>query len=98
MSDPRGFSWADGEFRCGLYNHYYPPNSPTPDCLGVVSGGLPPVRYTPYGWRTARSRHTGGVNMLYADGSVRFIDDGVSLSVWQAVSTRSGQGQSINLQ
>ena len=22
VSDPRGFAWVNGEFRCGLYNHY----------------------------------------------------------------------------
>ena len=97
MSDPRGFSWSDGEFRCGLYNHYYLPDSATPDCLGVISGGTPQIRYTPYGWRTARSRHTGGVNVLFADGSVRFVDDNVSLSIWQAIATRSGMGQSVSL-
>ncbi len=63
MSDPRGFAWANGEFRCALYNHYYTPNSRTPDCMGVQLGGGVQVQFTPYGWRTARSAHVGGVNV-----------------------------------
>src|SRR5262249_12084075 len=29
----RGFMWASGEMRCASYNHFLPPNSPTPDCI-----------------------------------------------------------------
>jgi prepilin-type N-terminal cleavage/methylation domain-containing protein/prepilin-type processing-associated H-X9-DG protein len=97
LSDPRGFAWADGEYRCGLYNHTYPPNHLQTDCIGVVLGGGPQFEYTPFGWRAARSRHPGGVNVLFADGSARFIDDTVDLSIWQAVSTRSGKGGSASL-
>ena len=43
-----------------------------------------------YGWRTARSRHPGGVNLLMADGSATFISNDVSKPVWQAMSTRTG--------
>jgi prepilin-type N-terminal cleavage/methylation domain-containing protein/prepilin-type processing-associated H-X9-DG protein len=35
----------------------------------------------------ARSRHTGGVNACFADGSVHFIPNSINLSVWQALST-----------
>jgi hypothetical protein len=30
------------------------------------------------------------VNVLLADGSVRFVVDGVSLTTWRALSTRAG--------
>jgi len=36
---------------------------------------------------SARSRHTGGVNACFADGSVHFIPNSINLSVWQALST-----------
>jgi prepilin-type N-terminal cleavage/methylation domain-containing protein/prepilin-type processing-associated H-X9-DG protein len=36
---------------------------------------------------TARSRHAGGVNAVFADGSVHFIPNSINLSVWQALST-----------
>lgn len=40
--------------------------------------------------QAARSRHTGGVNVLFGDGSIRFVSNGVNLSVWQASSTMNG--------
>ncbi len=90
VTDPRGFSWVNGEYRCGLYNHFYTPNSPLPDCLGVITAGPPSVRFTPYGWRAARSKHQGGVNVMWADGSARFIQDAVDEDIWRALSTISG--------
>lgn len=94
MSDPRGFAWANGEFRCALYNHYLLPNSVTPDCMGVQLGGGVKVQFTPYGWRTARSAHPGGVNLLMADGSLQFIADEIDADVWRALSTIAGEESS----
>jgi prepilin-type processing-associated H-X9-DG protein len=94
--DPLGFAWVNGEYRSALYNHYATPNSAAPDCMGVQIVGAPPVRYTPYGWRAARSRHTGGVNALLADGSVRFVGDGINLSLWQAFATIAG-GETVDV-
>jgi prepilin-type N-terminal cleavage/methylation domain-containing protein/prepilin-type processing-associated H-X9-DG protein len=90
VSNGRGFSWASGEFRCALYNHFYLPNAEIPDCIGVKLGGGLETVYTPFGWRAARSRHPGGVNLLMADGSARFVADDVHLSVWRGLSTRDG--------
>lgn len=89
-TDPRGFSWANGEYRNSLYNHRLMPNSETPDCIGVYFGGGFQRIYTPFGWKAARSRHSGGVNVMRADGSATFVSDSVDPSVWRAVSTRSG--------
>jgi len=90
VSDGRGFAWACGEFRCALYNHYYLPNQDVPDCLGAGLIGGVQTEYIDYGWRTARSRHPGGVNLVMADGSVSFIDDGIALSVWQTMASCIG--------
>ena len=90
ISDGRGFSWVSGEFRCATYNHYYTPNQSLPDCLGVNFLTNPKVKYQPFGWRAARSRHVAGVNVLMADGAVRFIDDGVNATTWRALATRDG--------
>jgi prepilin-type N-terminal cleavage/methylation domain-containing protein/prepilin-type processing-associated H-X9-DG protein len=89
-TDGRGFSWADGEFRCAMYNHYQTPNSSVFDCMGVTLFGGTQMEYTPYGWRAARSNHPGGVNVAFADGGVHFVTDDIALAVWQAYATRAG--------
>jgi prepilin-type processing-associated H-X9-DG protein len=38
----------------------------------------------------AQSFHPGGVNVLFGDGSVRFVKDSVSPQVWMALGTRAG--------
>ena len=63
--------WASGEIRCATYNHYLPPNSPLYDCVN----NDPTAGYTASGFRAARSFHTGGVNLLLGDGSVRFVNN-----------------------
>lgn len=90
--DLRGFSWANGEYRTTLYNHARRPNDPTIDCIGVVMNTSDKSRmYAGFGWRAARSRHRGGVNVAMADGSVAFVADVVDPAVWRAASTRAGR-------
>src|SRR5262249_23844256 len=74
----RGAIWADGE--SVVYDHFYPPNAPQMDCM--ASGG--------YSYRAARSRHTGGVNVLLGDGHGSFATNAVTLIPWQAGGPRGG--------
>ncbi len=39
----------------------------------------------------ARSRHPGGVNASFCDGSVHFISDYISLATWKALGTMNGK-------
>jgi prepilin-type N-terminal cleavage/methylation domain-containing protein/prepilin-type processing-associated H-X9-DG protein len=92
-NDPRGFAWCSGEYRSTLYNHYYPPNTKLFDCITsvTVDPTPPPDRpslYAAYGWRAARSLHTGGVNVFFADGHGQFIAEAIDLESWKALSTR----------
>ena len=76
----RQTNWIEGDYRHTLYDHYLTPNSTTYDCL---RGPL-------HGWRTSRSRHPGGVNSLFADGSVRFIKNSINVTTWRALATCAG--------
>jgi prepilin-type N-terminal cleavage/methylation domain-containing protein/prepilin-type processing-associated H-X9-DG protein len=77
----RGAKWLDGHYGNTLYNHYYPPNARTWDCgNGSHNKGL----------STARSYHPGGVNLCFADGSVRFVRESVPADAWRMIATRAG--------
>ncbi|WP_020475902.1 DUF1559 domain-containing protein [Zavarzinella formosa] len=39
---------------------------------------------------SARSYHTGGVNVCLGDGSVRFVKNSVTLSIWQGLGSMNG--------
>jgi prepilin-type processing-associated H-X9-DG protein len=80
-SGQRSAKWINGHYGDALYNHYYPPNAPVWDC----GNG-----YSNMGLTAARSNHTGGVNLLLADGAVRFIANSIVLSTWRALATRAG--------
>src|SRR5262249_22820014 len=87
----RGYTWVAGEPRCTSYNHYYPPNDRmNPDCVANFTGTDAQLRSTGHGLSTARSRHSGGVNVLLCDGSVRFVSDSIGLPTWRALATRAG--------
>lgn len=61
--------------------HYcYPDNPANPPCYGPHSTALPLTM-------AARSRHPGGVNALFCDGSVSYYSDDVGWGIWQAVGT-----------
>jgi len=76
----RNSAWVQGSYQHALYSHYLAPNSKTPDCL----------RQQYHGWKAPRSRHAGGVNVLFGDGTVRFVKDSVNLQAWRAIATKNG--------
>lgn len=57
----------------------FTPNSPIPDlCARRL-------------WvNAARSRHPGGVNACFCDGSVRFVQESIDRATWHAIWTRAG--------
>jgi prepilin-type N-terminal cleavage/methylation domain-containing protein/prepilin-type processing-associated H-X9-DG protein len=71
-----GAPWAHGQHS---YQHIIPPN-------GRSCGWLVSLRAS----MTPSSRHSGGVNLLLGDGSVRFVRDSVSVATWRAVGSRNG--------
>jgi len=43
-----------------------------------------------YTYKSARSRHPGGVNVFLVDGSQRFVSDDIALSTWRALGSING--------
>ncbi|MBN1393978.1 MAG: DUF1559 domain-containing protein [Pirellulales bacterium] len=75
----RGGAWIWGREPITTFSAYMPPNTPVPDLHAKGTGFF-----------AARSRHPGGVNVVFADGSTRFIDETIEMEVWRALSTRGG--------
>jgi prepilin-type processing-associated H-X9-DG protein len=79
-----------GEMCCTTYNHVNVPNTVT--CAGI---GFPGNMANMAMLVPPSSAHTGGVNCLMGDGSVRFVTSSVSLPAWRAMGTMNG-GEVIN--
>jgi prepilin-type N-terminal cleavage/methylation domain-containing protein/prepilin-type processing-associated H-X9-DG protein len=93
--------WHSGLTSHVGFNTILPPNSP--NCLGDQYGDV-------WALTSATSYHTGGVNVLFGDGSVRFISNSVDTGnlsapqptsgaspygVWGALGTRAG-GETVS--
>jgi prepilin-type N-terminal cleavage/methylation domain-containing protein/prepilin-type processing-associated H-X9-DG protein len=101
--DFRGIFWDDVSMH---YTGRFGPNSgfdaiwanysANPFGGGCVNSTAAPCNYTASYQQTqyyaARSQHTGGVNVCFADGSVHFISNNINLATWQALhSINSGE-------
>jgi prepilin-type N-terminal cleavage/methylation domain-containing protein len=99
--DFRGLTWwGEGSG----FTVYRTPNSPSFDYISNGSGasGCVPTAQNPLNadchsrsspnWNvfTARSRHTGGVNVILCDGSTHFVSNSISWTTWQALGTSQG--------
>lgn len=84
-----GYVYVMGYYVHGTncYNHFGPPNTischnhtqETTQNWEISAGISPPT-----------SRHSGGVNVCMADGSVKFIKNSISVPTWWALGTRKG--------
>ena len=54
------------------------------------NNAVPDLNFKRYWVNAARSRHPGGVNCGFCDGSTRFIGDGIDQTTWHALWTRDG--------
>lgn len=78
---PMSFSIGRVSQSAGYYDHIVTPN--TPLCRAVGGDAL-------YATVPATSQHSGGVNMMLVDGSVRFVSENISRDIWRAYGTRNG--------
>jgi len=74
----RGGSWIWANASANGFTAALPPNSPDPDSTAHGMGFL-----------SARSNFSGGVNVCFGDGSVRFVRDSISITTWRALATRA---------
>jgi prepilin-type N-terminal cleavage/methylation domain-containing protein/prepilin-type processing-associated H-X9-DG protein len=98
LGDFRGHIWHDATSsnpsHCpNIFMTINPPNSSVPDnaLCGTVANTDPLMPCANSGTtsrqNTARSRHTGGVNAVLADGSVRFYSNSTAVATWRAMGS-----------
>jgi prepilin-type processing-associated H-X9-DG protein len=84
----QGKNWGHGADGVSMMNFIVTPNSKVYRWNDCKWGTGQSVQQSEI--QRASSYHPGGVNLLFADGSTRFIKDGVSQTVWLALGTRNG--------
>jgi prepilin-type processing-associated H-X9-DG protein len=99
LQDSRG-TWSYATMGGNVFTTQNSPNSTVPDlvwgCRNYPQEGMPCTSGSNSAasfavlHAAARSYHSGGVNVAYGDGSVRFVSNSVDLLVWQAMGTRGG--------
>jgi len=90
--DLRG-RYFNGLHMSGLFTAIRPPNTTVGDRHNYCNNALwAPCRQCAgdYTEVHARSRHPGGVNVLYADASVSFVSGDMDQALFQALGTREG--------
>jgi prepilin-type N-terminal cleavage/methylation domain-containing protein/prepilin-type processing-associated H-X9-DG protein len=92
LSNQNGNRWAWGGVAQTLFNTVAPPNSmPWNSCSDQCSGcGANDTEFS-----NAQSNHPGGVNVLMADGSARFIKNSINPLTWMQLGTR-GNGEVLS--
>ena len=75
-----GHTWIEGNMTWTRYNHLLTPGQAS--CKNDLTWNGVAM--------TASSRHAGGVHLLLADGSLRFVDQSIDSALWQALGTIAG--------
>jgi prepilin-type N-terminal cleavage/methylation domain-containing protein/prepilin-type processing-associated H-X9-DG protein len=85
-----GHDWGVGGMGATLFNTIVPPNStqyPWAACRTDCGGGCDGASMD---YSNAQSYHSGGSNMLLADGSVKFVKGSVAQNIYWGLGTRNG--------
>jgi prepilin-type N-terminal cleavage/methylation domain-containing protein/prepilin-type processing-associated H-X9-DG protein len=74
--------WICGRTHYGTsFSTLLPPNSPHADCAQYQGNN---------GMNSTRSRHPGGCNVMFGDGSVKFIKNSINMATWWALGSKDG--------
>src|SRR5262245_6933577 len=85
-----GFQYYRALITNHQYSHTLPPNWNRKVINGVQRYNCGNTSSTNLFHVAASSYHTGGVNVAMADGSVRFVADGIDFTTWRSLGTRAG--------
>jgi prepilin-type N-terminal cleavage/methylation domain-containing protein/prepilin-type processing-associated H-X9-DG protein len=85
-----GRTWITGYYTATRYNHLIPPNGISCVYNNIGASTIETATNQCPTASTASSRHPGGVNLLLADGSIRFIKDSVNIATWSALGSKDG--------
>jgi prepilin-type N-terminal cleavage/methylation domain-containing protein/prepilin-type processing-associated H-X9-DG protein len=90
IGSDHGYRWSMGVTGYTLFNSIQTPNDrlfPFSACRLDGWGTDYPDSGFSYG---SSSAHTGGINVGFADGSVRFIKDSINRTIWWSLGTKAG--------
>jgi prepilin-type N-terminal cleavage/methylation domain-containing protein/prepilin-type processing-associated H-X9-DG protein len=95
LMNSRGYVWSIGSTGFTLFNTIVPPNSklyPFSACTFYGSGGASgwPGAENGSNFANVNSNHPGGANVLFTDGSVKFIKDSVNINTYWSLGTKGG--------
>ena len=88
ISNANGNRWGWGASTMSMFHTIVPPNSKQyawNSCRDGCAGCGPDDSI----FSNAQSNHSGGVNVLFADGSVKFIKDSINMQTWWALGTKA---------
>jgi prepilin-type N-terminal cleavage/methylation domain-containing protein/prepilin-type processing-associated H-X9-DG protein len=85
LNTGRGNYWFHGTQSQTMFNTIVTPNSTTNPWSFCSDSAIGDSAFT-----VANSNHPGGVNVLMADGSVRFVKNSINQQPWFALGTRAG--------
>jgi prepilin-type N-terminal cleavage/methylation domain-containing protein/prepilin-type processing-associated H-X9-DG protein len=87
----------------GIFRFHTDPLTPNSTAADILLNGwfqnandpaMPAAAGNPQ-YNAARSRHSGGVNALLADGSCRFVRNSIPIATWRSMGTMDG-GEVVN--
>jgi len=89
ITNANGNRWGWGASTMSMFHTIVPPNSKQyawNSCRDGCGGCGPDDSI----FSNAQSNHPGGVNVLFGDGSVKFVKDSINMQTWMGLGTKSG--------